>query len=210
MEHHDSDDLDPIEDERQAPLPGRAFGWLLTVGGLIGFVAAFTLMVEKIQILIDPDYVPSCSINPILSCGSIMVTEQAEVFGFPNPLLGIAGFPVVVATGALVLARVPLPRFWWLGLQVGTTLALGFMGWLAFQSLYRIGALCPYCMVVWAMVVAVFWALTSSNIDRGVLGRGGPVARAVSDYAVLLATLTYLVVVVAIGLRFSDYWLSLI
>ena len=205
---------DAIDDELVGPdaaeQPGRGLGWLLTVGGAIGFVAAFVLMVEKIQILIDPSYVPSCSINPVLSCGSIMVTDQASAFGFPNPLIGVAGFPIVIATGVLVLARVALPRWWWAGLQAGAGLALVFMGWLAFQSLYRIGALCPYCMVVWAVVIAIFWALLASNVDRGVIGRGGAVSQAVSDYAVLFATLTYLVVIVAIGLRFSDYWLSLV
>ena len=191
-------------------LPGRAMGWLLTVGGVVGFVAAFTLMVEKIQILIDPSYVPSCSINPVLSCGSIMVTDQASAFGFPNPLLGIAGFPVVIATGVLVLAGVALPRWWWGGLQIGAAAALVFMGWLAYQSLYEIGALCPYCMVVWAVVITLFWALLSSNIDRGVIGRGGGITQAVGDFAIVFATLTFLVVIVAIGLRFSDYWLSLL
>ena len=55
-------------------------------------IAAATLLIEKIELIEDPSYVPSCSINPILSCGSIMVTDQAEIFGFPNPILGIIGF----------------------------------------------------------------------------------------------------------------------
>ncbi|WP_442816071.1 vitamin K epoxide reductase family protein [Streptosporangium sp. NBC_01810] len=73
-------------------------------GGALGLSAAFTLSVEKIALLKDPAYVPTCSINPILSCGSVMITPQAEVFGFPNPLLGIAGFAIVTTTGAGLLA----------------------------------------------------------------------------------------------------------
>ena len=30
-----------------------------------------------------------------------------------------------------------------------------FVHWLIFQSLYRIGALCPYCMVVWAVTISL-------------------------------------------------------
>lgn len=67
----------------------RLVAVVLAVGGAIGFLAAFTLTVEKIALLKDPSYSPSCSINPVLSCGSVMTTSQAEVFGFPNPLLGI-------------------------------------------------------------------------------------------------------------------------
>lgn len=40
--------------------------------------ASATLLIEKIEDLENPDYVPSCSINPVLSCGSIMRTSQAR------------------------------------------------------------------------------------------------------------------------------------
>jgi hypothetical protein len=63
----------------------KYFPWLLTGGGLIGLLSAFVLMVEKIEVLKNPDYVPSCNINPILACGSVINTPQASVFGFPKP-----------------------------------------------------------------------------------------------------------------------------
>src|SRR5687768_7389479 len=71
------------------------------IAGVLGLAAAVTLTVEKIEILINPDYVPSCSINPVLSCGSVMITPQASVFGFPNSLIGIVAFTVVLVTGVL-------------------------------------------------------------------------------------------------------------
>lgn len=40
---------------------------------------SITLTVEKIALLKDAAYVPSCSINPVLSCGSVMTTPQAEL-----------------------------------------------------------------------------------------------------------------------------------
>ena len=89
--------------------------WVL-IAGVVGLAAAATLTVEKLRILENPDYVPSCSINPVLSCGSVMVTPQAAAFGFPNPLIGIVSFTVVVVTGVLALGRVALPRWYWAGL----------------------------------------------------------------------------------------------
>ena len=154
---------------------GRLLPWLLLIGGLIGTVAAFVLTVEKIALLTDSAYVPSCSLNPVLNCGSIMRTDQAEVFGFPNPLLGLAGFPVLAATGAALLAGARFRRWYWLSLQAGATLGMGFVGWLIFQSLYRINALCPYCMVVWAVVIPTFWYVTLVNLSHGRLGIRGPV-----------------------------------
>ncbi|MDE0776535.1 MAG: vitamin K epoxide reductase family protein, partial [Nocardioides sp.] len=130
---------------------------MLLLGGAAGFAAAFVLVVEKIALIADPDYVPSCSLNPVLSCGSIMETDQAELFGFPNPLIGVAAFAILMTTGAALLAGASLARWYWIALQVGAVLGLAFVGWLISQSLYVIGALCPYCMVVWAVVIPVFF-----------------------------------------------------
>ncbi len=98
--------------------------WVL-IAGAVGLAAALTLTIEKIEILINPDYVPSCSINPVLSCGSVMITPQASAFGFPNPLIGIVSFTIVLVTGVLAVAKVRLPRWYWGGLAVGTLLGVG-------------------------------------------------------------------------------------
>src|SRR3546814_5623693 len=95
------------------------------------------LLIEKIALLEDPTYVPSCSINPILSCGSVMSTEQAEVFGFPNPIIGVAGFAIVTTVGVALVAGARLQRWFWWGLQAGTTFGVVFIHWLMFQSLDR-------------------------------------------------------------------------
>ncbi|MCU0268584.1 MAG: vitamin K epoxide reductase family protein [Acidimicrobiales bacterium] len=153
---------------------------LFTVCGVIGFAAASVLLVEKVALLEDPSYVPSCSINPILSCGSIMRTEQAEVFGFPNPMIGIAGFAMVTTTGVAVLAGAAMRHWYWRGLQAGVTFGVVFVHWLAFQSLHRIGALCPYCMVVWAVTIPLFWYTTLYNLRSGRLPTPRPLRRPVA------------------------------
>ena len=191
----------------------RTLPWLLLLGGDPGTVAAFALTVERIALLRDRSYVPSCSLNPVLSCGSVMETGQAEVFGFPNPLLGLVAFPVVAATGAALLAGARMRRWYWLGLQAGVTFGVGFVGWLVFQSLYRIKALCPCCMVVWAVVVPTFWYVTLATCTAGTsaaapatAGSPPPSAR---NYAVVL-TLAVLVVLALITQRFWDYWSTLV
>lgn len=191
----------------------RHLGILLTGAGLIGLAAAATLLVEKIALIRDPDYVPSCSINPILSCGSVMETSQAEAFGFPNPILGIAGFAILLTVGVVLLGGFAAPRWFWLGLQVGVTAGLVFVHWLIFQSLYRIGALCPYCMVVWTVTIPAFWYVTLANITAGRLSRSGsrgPTAKVLSGNHAIILTAWYLVIVGLIGRRFWDYWSSLV
>lgn len=147
--------------------PGdRLLGWVLTVGGFIGLLASLGLATEKIETLRNPGHAPSCDINPLLSCGAVMDKWQAEVFGFPNPFLGLMAFPVVVAVGIAVLSGIRLPRWWWIGMQIGSLLGVVFVHWLFFQSLYRLGALCPYCMVVWVTTLPIFWFVTVRNLRR--------------------------------------------
>ncbi|MFF0110093.1 vitamin K epoxide reductase family protein [Streptomyces hirsutus] len=195
------------------PVGRRLVAWVLTVGGAIGFLAAFTLTVEKIALLKDPSYSPSCSINPVLSCGSVMNTPQAEVFGFPNPLLGIAGFAVVTTVGVVLLTGAVLPRWLWWGLQAGVVCGLVFVHWLIFQSLYRIGALCPYCMIVWAVMIPVFWYTTLHAVTRGNLPVPGAVRRtasALARYHGVVLTCWYLAIAVLILERFWLYWTTLV
>ena len=78
-----------------------------------------------------------------------MLSEQAEVFGFPNSLLGIGAFAIFIAVGVAIIAGVEFPKWFWQIALVGTVLAILFSHWLAYQTTFVIGALCPYCMVAW-------------------------------------------------------------
>jgi uncharacterized membrane protein len=203
-------DVQPSEPTADASkgvrVPTASAVWIL-IAGVVGLAAAITLTIEKIEILINPAYVPSCSINPVLSCGSVMVTPQASAFGFPNPLIGIVGFTVVVVTGVLAVGRIPLPRWYWLGLAGGTALGVVFVHWLIFQSLYRIGALCPYCMVVWAVTIPLLVVVSSIALQP--LG-GQAIARVLYSWRWSLVALWFAALILLIIVRFWYYWSTLI
>lgn len=182
--------------------------WWVLIGGVIGLLASITLTVEKIEILRNPSYVPSCNINPIMSCGSVMVTSQASLMGFPNPLVGIAGFTVAVVTGVLAVAKVPLPRWYWAGMAVGLLIGAGFVHWLIFQSLYRIGALCPYCMVVWAVTVTMLVVVGSILLRPALEDRAG--WRLLFGWRWSIVTFWFTAVFLLILVRFWNYWSTLI
>lgn len=192
-----------------APVPALS-GWWVLIAGVIGLVASLTLTVEKIDILENPAYVPSCNINPILSCGSVMITPQASLLGFPNPLLGLVAFTVVVVTGLLALTKVALPQWYWWGLTAGLVVGAVFVHWLIFQSLYRIGALCPYCMVVWVITVSLL-VVVASIAYRPVLQRrqSGP-GWVLFQWRWSVAALWFTAVFLLIMARFWDYWSTLL
>lgn len=181
--------------------------WIL-LAGVIGELAAFVLAVEKIRQLQNPSYVPSCSINPVLSCGSVMLTKQASLFGFPNPLVGIAAFSVVIVTGVLAVAGVRLPRWYWAGLAGGTLLGAVFVHWLIYESLYEIGALCPYCMVVWVVTMALL--IVVSSIALQPLAGGSKVVYALYQWRWPLYAVWITAIALLILDRFWSYWSTLI
>lgn len=189
-------------------LSERGLSWLFLIGGSVGFVAAFVLTVERYKLFSNPLYVPSCSINSVLSCGSVMTSPQATVFGFPNPLLGIAGFAVVATIGVVLLTGALLPRWFWLGLQLGVTLAVVFIHWLMYQSIYSIGALCPYCMVVWAVTITAFWyttlhSLAQANVPAPTQVKS--VVRLIGEYHGVVVTAWTLFIA---GMVINRFWLG--
>ena len=196
------------------PNPSRRLMLLYMACGSVGFLVAFVLMVEKIALLEDPSYVPSCSINPILSCGSIMRTPQSEALGFPNPLLGIAGFAVIVTVGTALWADASFRPWFWLGLQIATTSAVVFVHWLIVQSLYRIDALCLYCVVVWIVTIAIFWYTTLRNVaavrPRVEQGRASGILDWVDEYHAVVLTIWYVAIALLVAERFWDYWSTLL
>ena len=192
------------------PAVARSSAWWVLIAGVAGLIASATLTVEKIELLLNPSYVPSCNINPIVSCGSVMATPQASAFGFPNSLIGIAAFTVVTVSGVLAVAKVPLPHWYWVGLTVGTLAGTAFVHWLIFQSLYRIGALCPYCMVVWVATISLLVVVASLAFPSARAGGGSAVTRELYRWRWSIATIWFTTVFLLILERFWAFWSTLI
>jgi uncharacterized membrane protein len=192
-----------------APVSPASAWWVLIVGA-IGLIASAALTIEKIEILLNPPYVPSCNINPVVSCGSVMITSQASVLGFPNSLIGIAAFTVVVVTGVLAVTKVALPRWYWIGLAAATLAGAAFVHWLIFQSLYRIGALCPYCMVVWAATITLLVMVATIVFRPAGDGRGSLAARELYHWRWSIVALWFTATILLIVTRFWDYLSTLI
>ena len=193
-------------DESPRTLAPHTPAKLLIATGAIGLVAAFILSVDKVQQLQDKiagkESLFNCDFSVWVSCSSVMASPQSAAFGFPNSFIGIVGFSVVLTLGVVALAGSPLPNWMWVGLQLGTIFGIGFVTWLQFQSIYAIGALCPYCMVVWAVMIPLFIAVTAESLRRFAGGSG--LARFVSNWSVLLIALWYIAVATAIWFEFGS------
>ncbi|HIA92125.1 TPA: vitamin K epoxide reductase family protein [Candidatus Saccharibacteria bacterium] len=183
----------------------KVFPFILVIGGLIGLVASGVLVIEKLNIAANPDYVPSCSLNPILACGSVMETDQAEAFGFPNMLIGVASFSVLITVGMALFAGARFKKWFWQGLLAGSIFGAGFITWLFYHSVYVIGALCLYCIIVWAAVIPIFIFTLQQYAERyAAKSKLTKFFTYVKPYQ--LVVVWYLLIAVAILIEFWFYW----
>lgn len=82
------------------------------------------------------------------------------------------------------------------------------MHWLIYQSLYVIGALCPYCMAVWAVTIPIFWYTSTRNLRS--LSKGQKWINLLHEYRGAILTGWFLLIIVLIANRFWDYWSTLV
>ncbi len=186
-------------DTRDTPTAQRSIGlgifWI--IAGLIGWIAAFTLLTEHIKELSNPSYVPGCNVNILVTCGKNLDSWQGSLFGFPNPILGVAGWMAPIIMGVAMIAGVRFPSWFWRVFLAGVTLAFCLVIWLISQSLFVLGTLCPWCMVTWVVTIPTFWYLLGYVGKEGMLG-SSPGARrffgAVYNWAWVIAVVCVIVV----------------
>ncbi|MGX5717651.1 vitamin K epoxide reductase family protein [Arthrobacter sp. MAHUQ-56] len=180
----------------------RPFGWLLVITGVVGWLASGTLVLEKLEVLKDPNHTTVCDVNPWISCGQVMQTWQSSLFGFPNMFIGIVAFAITITVGMALLSGATFARWYWLGLQAGVTLGFAFVVWLWSQALYAIHILCPFCMIVWAAMIPLFVWTTIRNISAGIIPMPAGPARVLSESGWIITALLYVAVIATIFFAF--------
>jgi len=190
----------------------RILPYIFIVVGIIGIIASFALTYDKIHVLKDPSYVPSCNINPIISCGSVMKTQQANLLGVPNTIFGLMGFSMLLTLGAVLLAGATLQRWLWRVINIGALAGFLMFVYLFFEAVFRIHTICPYCFVVWMIVPPVLWYTTLYNLGEGHLKLGlntrarGFVTKHHGDILLVWYVIVFLILLT----RFWYYWKTLI
>lgn len=134
----------------------RSFSILMLILAAVGLWFSALIMYDKLKLMQDSSFTPACTLNDVISCSDVMASGQASAFGFPNPFIGMIGFPVLMTIAVVLLTGARLPRWMWWSTVVGLGLAVIFVHWLAYQAIFNIVALCPWCMVVWSITLPLF------------------------------------------------------
>lgn len=198
-----------VNDVKTIDSPSKSVAITLIWTGILGWIASFSLVLERIHVATDPNATLSCDVNPFISCKSVMLTAQAKLFGFPNPLIGLAAFFAPVIVGVAIFAGARFAKWFWRLFTVGVSLGFIFVVWLFTQSTFVIHVLCPYCMVAWIAMVPMFWRVFLWAVAEGVIEM--PV-RTVgffvrwADSAWMFTIITELLAIVTIVLSFWSLW----
>jgi uncharacterized membrane protein len=182
----------------------HALAIFLVIGGAIGFIAAFALTLDKFQTLEDPSSSLNCNFSLLVQCGKNLESAQGAAFGFPNPVIGLAGFFTVLVVGMSILAGARFARWYWIVFNLGLAFAVGFVAWLIGQSIFALGTLCPWCMVVWSVTIPLFLSVTLYNLSTGNIPNGAASRRLFTtarSWIPLITLVCYIVIAVIAQLR---------
>jgi uncharacterized membrane protein len=185
--------------------PSRTLAVFLIFAGVVGWISAFALTLDKFALLENPDAVLNCNFSRFIQCGANLASAQGSVFfGVPNPLWGLGGFVAPIAVGVAVLAGARFARWFWIAFNVGVAGAMAFVLWLIWQSIYFIGTLCPWCMLVWSVTIPLFLAVTLYSLKSGAIpvgDRGRRIAAALYGWVPAITIGVLLVIGVLAQLR---------
>ncbi len=179
--------------------------WLV-IAGAIGWWAAFSLTQERLHLLAEPDALASCDFSVLVQCTANLQSWQGSVFGFPNPILGLAGWVAPIVVGMAILAGARFARwFWWL-FELGLTFAFVFVIWLISQSIFVLATLCPWCLATWAVTIPTYYVVTVHLVRTGILPASAGLRRGAARlmaWVPLLTIVSYAVILMLAQLRLN-------
>ena len=197
----------PASEDRALIGAPRWLAWLLIVTGALGLTGAFALAAEGFEVLKNPDHELACDISPFLTCSTTMNAWQGEVFGFPNAFIGLMGFVAPIAVGVALLAGAKFAKWFWTAFTVGVIGALGFVLWLAWNSIFFLGVVCPWCFLVWVVVYTMVFPVVGHAVAEGAIPLGSRVSAFAKKHlslSWLLSLALLIAVVLTIAVRLPN------
>jgi uncharacterized membrane protein len=185
----------------------------LLIGAIIGIFAALGSSIELYHSLKDPGYKATCSINPVINCGSVMNSPEGAVLGFPNSYLGLLGFAGILGVLAAIYFGVKLPSRFWRLFKYGALANFIFVLWLMHQSIFDIKTLCLYCIATWVAspLVALYALLQYSRSTKFKKGSTRAKLAAFLDaHHIDIIVGWYVAVLLLVIYKFWYYWQTLI
>ncbi len=115
--------------------------------GVIGtFVSAKLLTLEFHSLKSTISVFSVCTINSLFDCSSVASSKYSEIFGFPNMVLGLIYYPVIITFFGLLLFKEKISRNMLLLMLLPIFGGLFFSFYLLHISLFILFKICIYCL----------------------------------------------------------------
>ena len=115
-----------------------------------------------------------------------------------------------IFVGFALLAGAQFAKWFWTIYRIGLAFGIIFVGWLAYQSIFNLGTLCPWCMVVWTAMIPLWWITLAKAGADGDLLPGDSAIRGLKGFAswAWVAILLHFVIVATVAQLAVDWLLE--
>jgi uncharacterized membrane protein len=179
------------------PGTGTAILWIVTAA--VSWTVSFLLYREYVGQLSDAPPMLSCNISPFITCGPNLLAPAGNMLGFTNAILGMTLFlgPIFASVGALASPGGMRAWYWrvFAGFVLGGYVLVHVF---AYRSIFEFGSLCPWCLIVWLMMIPLFWSVAGWTLQSGVWGAGARrIGALIVSWLVLIVVVDYIVIAAA-------------
>jgi uncharacterized membrane protein len=134
------------------------------MGAAVGLIASFLETVEYQILLKNSHAVLTCNLNSVFSCTNVLNAWQSKVFGFPNSMMCMVFFTLMLGLGLVGWTGGSLSRGLRLTAQGIALFFLGFGLWFLEQSTFSVRALCILCVFCFAGLLTVNGSFLRLNV----------------------------------------------
>lgn len=122
---------------------------------LIGLACSIELVYAHAQI--SQGIAPGCNFNETVSCELVLSSSYAHLYGVPIAWFAVGAYLALLAAGLMVRSSASAQRRRQIAsaLFIGAVAAVGFSAYLAFVSVFIIGAVCPFCTALYVVNLAL-------------------------------------------------------
>lgn len=155
-----------FQTQTSTPWLNSGIATILIIVASIGLINSLHILSLEIEGIKNPLIYDNCRLETFFDCGIVVRTWQAQVFGFPNPILGILFYELLLLIGITSFFGFKPNRFVAIILLMICALALCFSWWLFYNSFFVIGVACVFCLISTVMSSLGIGILTPPLIQQ--------------------------------------------
>lgn len=136
---------------------------IMIIGAVAGFVASFWQLLDKLTLLKNSHALLSCNLNSVFNCSNVLNAPQSSVFGFPNALMCTILFTIMLIASLVGLTGSEIVKILRFVFQFLSLFMMTFGLWYLWESIFRVGDLCIFCVFCFSGVLLINFAWLRLN-----------------------------------------------